>query len=101
MSGLPAASAGADRVFPALTSEQIARIAAHGRKRATQTGDVLYEPGDTPVPFFVVTSGELQIVRLWAGSETLVATLGPQQFTGEVNSLSGRPAILRLRVSQP
>jgi thioredoxin reductase (NADPH) len=69
--------------------------------RAIQRGDVLYEPGDAVVPFFVVVAGELEVVRLWAGTETLIATYGPGKFTGEVNSLSGRPAILRLRVSQP
>lgn len=101
MSGLPVTSARADQVFPTLTPEQIRRIAPHGRIRAIQKGEVLYKPGDTPVPFFLVVSGELEIVRLWAGTETLIAALGPGKFTGEVNSLSGRPAILRLRVSQP
>jgi thioredoxin reductase (NADPH) len=98
--GLPVTSASAERVFPTLTPEQIRRIAPHGRMRAIQAGEVLYEPGAL-TPFFVVVSGELEIVRLWAGTETLIAALGPGKFTGEVNSLSGRPAILRLRVSQP
>jgi len=101
VSVLPLTSARADQVFPTLTPEQIGRIAPHGRTRAIQKGDVLYEPGDSPVPFFVVVSGELQAVRLWAETETLVAIVGPGKFTGEVNSLSGRPAILRMRVSQP
>jgi thioredoxin reductase (NADPH) len=69
--------------------------------RAIQTGDLLYEPGDTPVPFFVVVSGELEVVRLWAGTETLITVFGPRKFTGETNALSGRPGMLRLRVSQP
>jgi len=100
MGVLPLTSARADQVFPTLTPEQIRRIASHGRMRAIQKGDVLYEPGATPVPFFVVVSGELEVVRLWAGTETLVTVFGPGKFTGEVNSLSGRPAILRLRISQ-
>jgi thioredoxin reductase (NADPH) len=90
-----------DRLFPALTSEQIRRIAPHGNVRTIGVGDVLYEPGDSPVPFFVVISGELEAVRPWAGAETRVAVFAQGQFTGEVNSLSGRPAILRLRVSKP
>jgi thioredoxin reductase (NADPH) len=91
----------ADLLFPPLTPEQIRRIVPHGRMRTTHTGDVLYAPGDTGVPIFVVVSGELEVVRLGTGTETLIAVLGPQKFTGEVNSLSGRPAILRLRVTQP
>jgi len=100
VSGLPLPSTRADHVFPTLTPEQVRRIAPHGRARAIQAGEVLYEPGATPVPFFVVVFGQLEIARLWAGTETLITMLGPRQFTGEVNSLSGRPAILRLRVSQ-
>lgn len=101
VSELPVTNARADHVFPTLTPEQIRRVAPHGRMRAVQAGGVLYEPGDTRVPFFVVISGELEVVRLWAGTETLVAVLGPGKFTGEVNSLSGRPAILRLLVNKP
>jgi len=100
MSGLPLTSARADQVFPTLTPEQIRRIAPHGRMRAIQKGEVIYEPGATPVSFFVVVSGELEVLRLWAGTETLITVFSPGKFTGEVNSLSGRPAILRLRVSQ-
>ena len=33
--------------------------------------------------------------------ETLVAVHGPGQFTGEVNMLSGRPALVRARASEP
>jgi len=90
----------ADRVFPTLTPEQIRRVVPHGRTRGVKRGDVLYKPGDTPVPIFFVGSGQLEIVRLWAGTETVIAALGQGKFTGEVNSLSGRPAILRLRVSE-
>lgn len=90
----------ADLLFPPLTPEQMRRVASHGRVRTTQAGDVLYRPGDNDVPLFVVISGELEIVRVWAGGDTLIALLGPQRFTGEVNSLSGRPAILRARITK-
>ena len=52
-----------EHVFPTLTAAQIARIAAHGRVRPIQRGEVLVEVGDHVVPFFVVKSGEIQIVR--------------------------------------
>src|ERR1700732_2154321 len=35
-----------DQIFPTLTSEQIARIAAHGRKRQIQPGEILLDCGD-------------------------------------------------------
>lgn len=91
----------ADELFPVLTTEQIRRIALHGRVRPLIAGEILYEPGTNQVPVFVVISGKLEAVRPWAGSETRFATISRGQFTGEVNSLSGRPAILRMRVAEP
>jgi thioredoxin reductase (NADPH) len=94
-------SSGTERMFPKLTAAQIKRIAAHGRVRPIQPGDVLAEVGEQALPFFVVTAGEVEIVRPSGTTETLVAVHGPGQFTGEVNMLSGRPALVRARVSEP
>ena len=52
-----------EQMFPTLTPAQIGRVAALGRARAVEAGEVLVEPGDRDVPFFVVTRGELEIVR--------------------------------------
>ena len=49
-----------ERVFPTLTSGQVARMAAHGRRRTTTRGEVLVEVGDAAVPVFVVVTGQLQ-----------------------------------------
>ena len=45
--GLPLTSSRIEKIFPKLTPAQIGRIAAHGRTRSVQTGDVLIEQGDT------------------------------------------------------
>jgi thioredoxin reductase (NADPH) len=87
--------------FPILTAPQIARIAAHGRVRPIQRGEVLIEQGDRVVPFFVVTAGEIEIVRPSGTTATFINVLGPGQFTGEVNMISGRRALLRLRATRP
>jgi thioredoxin reductase (NADPH) len=93
-------TSGIERVFPTLTPAQVERIAAHGRVRQIRPGEVLVQPGDQIVPFFVVTSGGVEIVRPSSANETLVALYGPGQFTGEVNMLSGRPALLQVRASE-
>ncbi len=89
-----------EQVFPKLTQHQISRLAAHGHLRAVQPGEVLVEQGSSVIPFFVVMQGELQIVRPSDGTETLIAVVGPAQFTGEVNMLSGRRPLVQVRVSQ-
>ena len=87
-------------MFPKLTPAQIARVAVHGRVRPVQRGEVLVEAGDQVVPFFVVTAGQVEIVRPSGPGETLVAVHGPGEFTGEANMLSGRRALVRARVSE-
>jgi len=100
-SGLPLTSSRAEEIFPILTLAQIRRIAAHGHMRAIQRGEVLVEQGDSAVPFFVVVSGEIEIVRPLGAAETLITVHRPGQFTGEVNMLSGRRALFRMRVTKP
>jgi thioredoxin reductase (NADPH) len=87
-------------MFPTLTPAQINRIAAHGQVRPIRAREVLIEAGERVVPFFVVTAGRIEVIRPSAATETLVAVHGPGQFTGEVNMLSGRPALVRSRASE-
>src|SRR3954468_15749697 len=90
----------ADRVFPTLTPEQLARIAVHGRRRSTTRGEVLIEVGDKAVSVYVVISGELQAVRPTDRAETLIVSHRAGQFSGEANMITGRRALGRLRVSE-
>ena len=97
-----AASASRPRhAFPTLTAQQVSRIAAHGRRRQTASGDVLVEAGDRLVPCFVVVSGELEVVQLSATAETLIVRHHPGQFSGEGALITGRPAMARVRVGKP
>ena len=91
-------SSGVERMFPTLTPAQIERIAERGRRRSISSGEVLVEAGAQIVPFFVITRGRVEVVRPSSGADVLVALHGPGQFTGEVNMLSGRPALVRSRV---
>jgi thioredoxin reductase (NADPH) len=97
----PTAPSPEERLFPTLTEDQIARIAHHGRRRAIARGDVLVDVGDKGVPFFVLVSGEIQVLRPDGGRETLIVTHRPGQFSGEGNMLTGRRSLARTRVSVP
>jgi thioredoxin reductase (NADPH) len=90
-----------ERLFPTLTPAQIVRIGAHGRRRAIVSGDVLVDVGQRPIPFFVVLSGEIEVLRPSAGADTLIVRQGAGQFTGEGTMLTGRRALTRIRVSKP
>lgn len=98
--GLPLYRARLEQIFPKLSPAQIRRIATHGSILTMQPGQVLVEQGDRDIPFFVVVSGELEIVRPSGAAETLITVHGPGEFTGEVGNLSGRPTVVRMRATK-
>src|SRR5689334_16144482 len=99
--GLPITSSRIEQIFPKLTPAQIRRIAPHGKMRTTELGEVLYEQGHSAAPFFVIISGELEVVRPSVPVETLVIAYEPGQFTGEVSTLAGRRSLFRVRATKP
>ncbi|MBC7896202.1 MAG: FAD-dependent oxidoreductase [Cytophagaceae bacterium] len=86
-------------MFPTLPAAHVAQVAAHGRRRAFHEGEVLLAPARDPLRWFVVVEGRIDLVRPTVDGEELVVTLGPGQFTGEVNMLSGRPGFVVVRGS--
>jgi thioredoxin reductase (NADPH) len=87
----------AEQMFPTLAAPHIARVAQHGRIRSTAPGEILFDAGQTVVPFFVITKGQIEIVRPANAADTVVTIHRPGEFTGEVSMLSGRPALVRAR----
>jgi thioredoxin reductase (NADPH) len=90
-----------DQTFPELTPAQIERVAVHGRTRRVERGEVLGAAGKLTSKFFVVRTGAIEALRVSSDGEETVVTIRPGQFTGELTMLSGRRAIVTLRVSEP
>ncbi|MGA2412953.1 MAG: FAD-dependent oxidoreductase [Candidatus Sulfotelmatobacter sp.] len=89
-------------VFPTLTPQQIDRIRPSSKVRQVNVGDILFDPGDSDIPFFVLLSGSLEIVQPdLFGGERLIVEHGPGSFTGEINMISGRRNLVRGRVTAP
>ena len=81
---------------PRLTEEQIqTRVANLGTRRKVAAGDdVVFEVGDRNTAFCVVLAGELEILRPLVSGEERVVLHGRGEFTGEINMLSGRRALV-------
>ena len=96
---IPSALDAVTQTFPTLTQAQIARLLPYGKVRQVEVGDILFEPGDTSIPFFVLLSGSMEIVQPDLNGERLITTHDPGAFTGEITMISGRSALVRGRVS--
>jgi thioredoxin reductase (NADPH) len=102
MSSRPAHSAldAGTQMFPALTTAQIDRIRPASKLRRVEPGEILFRPGDTEVPFFVVLSGSMEIVQPDLTGERLVTTHGAGEFTGELTMISGQRYLVLGRVTE-
>ena len=99
---IPSALDASTQTFPILTQAQINRLLPHGKVRAVKAGEILFDLGDTNVPFFVVLSGSLEIVQPALKGERLIVTHDAHgNFTGELTMISGRRTLVRGRVKVP
>ena len=88
-----------DHIYPTLTAAQIARLAAHGRRRRVEPGEVLMPAGEPVTRLFVVLEGRVEGVRPSTTGDALVVSLDPGMFTGEVTMLSGRHGLAQIRAA--
>ena len=81
--------------FPVLDDSQIAQVA--GCLKSTPTryadGEVLIRVHESGMRFFIVTSGEIDIVDYSGDEPKTIVTHGKGQFTGDISHLTGMPSI--------
>jgi len=63
MASPPSALDARTQTFPFLTAAQIDRIRPCGHVRKVDRGEILFQPGQTDVSFFVVLSGGMEVVQ--------------------------------------
>ncbi len=85
--------------FPVLTADQVNRIRPLGKPRKVHAGEILFEPGESGMPFFVLLSGGLEIVQPGLRGEEVIVRYEARQFSGEVSMLTGRRSLSRARVT--
>jgi thioredoxin reductase (NADPH) len=84
-------------MFPVLTSAQHARVLAHGQRRTVKPSEIVVELNEHITKVFVVVSGQLHVLQVSNSQEHVVAICNPGMFTGELNVLSGRRGLVRIR----
>ncbi len=84
------------QMFPVLDAVQLetARRFASGPERRFAPEEVVFNVGDTDTAMWFVTSGTVSVVRRdGLGDQWPITTMGPGEFTGEVNQLAGRASL--------
>jgi thioredoxin reductase (NADPH) len=82
--------------FPTLDEEQIQKLAGctHAEPKLYRDGEKLFSAGDQDMNFFIVKSGEVEIVDNTGETPKTVTVHRPGEFTGDVSHLTGRRSVV-------
>ena len=89
-----------DIAFPTLSKADIAALKDRGTARKVRPGDTLFTAGERNFGFFVVLEGAVEILDLGPNQSQTIVTHHAGQFTGDVDTLSGRAAVVTGRVAE-
>src|SRR4051794_7276164 len=78
------------QMFPALTAQQLARISGCGVEKSFADGEMVFQQGDTSLPFYVVLEGAMEVFHPEGKHEDLITVHREREFTGEISALSDR-----------
>src|SRR5262245_29612834 len=82
--------------FPKLDESQISQLArcTHAEPRLFRDRQTLFSVGEQNINFFIVKSGEVEIIDYSGDEPKTVTTHGPGHFTGDISHLTGLPAVV-------
>ena len=82
------------RAFPILEEEEIAEFDDLAACNVFEDGSTLFAAGETDFKFYVVVEGSVEIVEDSSGERRRVALHEPGEFTGDIDMLSGKAALI-------
>jgi thioredoxin reductase (NADPH) len=86
-----------DIAFPVLQPRDLTALSSRGKMRDVHAGEILFAEWDRDIDFFVVLDGAVEIVERSRGTPHTVVVHQPGEFTGDVDTLSGRVALVEGR----
>jgi CRP/FNR family transcriptional regulator, cyclic AMP receptor protein len=88
-------------LFRNLGDDEIELIARSTRLEDYRAGHVIIREGRVGAAFFVIVSGSVEVVRdIGSPNQTIVATLGPGEFFGEIATVKHFPRSASVRAVQ-
>ena len=83
-----------ETAFPKLTPAQLDLVGQLGELRSFADGEDLITVGQKEYPFCVIRSGEVKIIETSTGEPREVVTHPAGAFVGDIDLLTGRPAVI-------
>ena len=86
--------------FPVLNAEDLVTARSYGTLDKFAVGDVLFQAGQRGVNFFIIVSGQVEVIDTSCDAEQLLLVHGPGGIIGEMHLFLGRPTIFTCRARE-
>lgn len=80
--------------FPTLSKRELDVLERHGTIRDVTPGEILFTEGERDLCLFAILEGEVEILEHSRGTPHQVVIHGPGEFTGDIDTLTGRAALV-------
>lgn len=90
----------ANQLFRNLGKSEIEIVSRATRLDSFKAGQVIIREGRVGAAFFIIVSGSVEVVRdLGGAQESVLATLGPGEFFGEISTVKHLPRSASVRAT--
>lgn len=79
------------RTFPHLSEAQLINLSSNLEALQVNAGEIITRQGDPADRFYIISSGEVEVLQETGGQAVVVNTLTSGQFFGEIGLLSAAP----------
>lgn len=88
-----------DDALPNLTEEQKIKTSTKLDRQTFEPGEVILRQGDVADRFYIITRGQVEVLREQNGQEILVSRLGTGQYFGEIGLMHGGKRVATVRAA--
>lgn len=88
-------------LFDGISEDAVRALALAAEETVYPKGQLIFREGDVGDRFCVIGDGEVEVVKGLGGErETVLATLGPKEFFGEMSLVEGQPRSASIRAAR-
>lgn len=77
-----------------MSEEDIQSLSKFVKVQSFLEGQKLFTAGERDFKFFIIKTGQVEIIDSFRARDKTIAVLGPLQFTGDIDMIIGRPAFV-------
>ena len=78
--------------FPKLSESDLTELSQFGESQTFEDEETLLKAGEKEFDFYIIESGEVEILDSYSGEDRTITISGEREFIGDLANLKGSPA---------